>query len=142
MSRGKSGIKRINLCYTTTVLQKNIHWGFLVLTIRAAQMRVFEDDQLHRWIAQFLWSCYPDRMTSPGAVHHHVTRSIERARTRGLSAAFEIKKYVHIAFLADWMLESSPDFRWARLILDDEELGGLGGRVHQVEAQLAGGTIS
>jgi hypothetical protein len=107
-----------------------------MLTIRAAQLQAFEEIQLHRWIARYIRSCYPARIASEGAIIPQVSRAVAQGRARGLEAAFEIRKYVHLAFLADWALESSESFAWARAILEDEELGGPGDRVQRLETVL------
>jgi hypothetical protein len=107
-----------------------------MLVIRAAQMKAFEDDQLCLWIAQLLRTAYPDDSSAEGTHGNEIVAGLREARRRGLASAYEIRKYVHVAFLTRWTLETAPEYAWARAILDDDERGEPGDRVSQVESLL------
>ena len=93
----------------------------LPLVIRQEQMRVFEDEMLRRWMADYLTTSYPDRAASmdSAALAKFVDAGLSAARDRFLREPAAIRKYVHVMFLLGPGLESDPEFAWARKILNN-----------------------
>jgi hypothetical protein len=106
-----------------------------VILIRQEQMRVFEEAHLHRWLIAYLQSCYPIQTKDLGRrqLSEFITAATSRARLRGLQAASEIRKYVHVSFLLGPGFETDPGTIWARRILDDEEQPDPGERICALE---------
>jgi hypothetical protein len=93
------------------------------LIIRREQMRVFEDEALREWLANYLTGSYPDRVASMGAaaVRKFVDQGLDSARERSIRNPAAIRKYVHVMFLLGPGLVSDPELAWARKILNNRQ---------------------
>lgn len=107
-----------------------------MLTIRAAQMSALENDQLFRWIADFLLRNYSHEIPNGTTYREEILSSMKEAGRRGLTAGFEVRKYVHVAYLTGWKLESADEYAWARELLRDEERGDPGNRLAALESRI------
>ena len=105
-----------------------------ILVIRDAQMRAFEDDNLRRWVEDYLRTCYPDRCAAsrPSDFAALVQNAIGKARRRNLNN-WEIRKYVHVVFLLGEGFENQPGFTWAREVLTAPEYNDEGARIRALE---------
>ena len=88
------------------------------MLIGADQLKAFEEDSLHRWLADDLRGRYPERAgeLEPQAMGATVAKAVQQARGRGLQQNEQIRRYVHVAFLVGPEFEASP---WAAKILGD-----------------------
>ncbi len=87
------------------------------MAVSDAQMRLLAGGLESRWILRFLTTCYPDE---PGITLHRVEAAANDGRRRGLAEASLLRRYVHLAFLLGWELETDPGLDWARQILSDD----------------------
>lgn len=95
----------------------------LPLVIRAEQMRVFEDEMMRRWLADYLRSSYPKQTEAmgPAALEEFVAGGLRASHARFLRDGAAIRKYVHVMFLLGPGLETDPEFAWARKILNNSQ---------------------
>jgi hypothetical protein len=84
-------------------------------------MAVLQDAVMVDWLANYLSASYPRQTKSMGRVQLAglIRRSIAGAKARSLTEPGDIRKYVNIAFLLGPDFADSPQFGWARKILDD-----------------------
>jgi hypothetical protein len=110
------------------------------LVIRDAQMNVFSELIMRRWIMDYLVSCYPQRAEAMGrkALAGLVEAGTGAARKRRINAPEDIRKYVHIMFLLGMDFEDDPKCRWARKILDDPKYRLEAARLRELEDGVLG----
>ena len=102
-----------------------------MLRIRADQLKAFEEDRLHQWLAEDLRGLYPERAGSvePQAMRATVASAVQQARDRGFQQDEQIRRYVHVAFLVGPEFETDGECEWAVKILEDPKYRTQGSRL-------------
>ena len=92
-----------------------------MLTIRAAQMAVLEQELFYLWITGYLEKSYPWQTANLGwpSLRKLVVDAVQGARNRGYESSDSILQYAHARFLLGGDLETLQELAWARQILDN-----------------------
>jgi hypothetical protein len=107
-----------------------------MLSIRPIQLRILEDNLLHRWVAGELTNLAPAEMStfSPGQLNALLNGAISSARALGLQLPVDLLAYAHIVLLVG-PLEDDPGLTWTKEYLDDWD-PDIGARIARLQAEV------